>query len=265
MSLKQADCFPGSSKVETLQRGQVSLEDLRIGDDVLTFTILNGQYIQKYTKVLGFLDKVNKIRQKYYTFKTNNGAKFSATKSHLVFKVKDEVQYNCTVYNNFGNKKQCTRPNHVTTSYFYKSIGIYRILQFSESKTWQLHQHPLTYDSTEKLNMEENTKFAGLLKIGESLLTKYQNGIRRDTIRVISQSVMQGAYAPLTEEGSFVVDGVWVSSYAKIRDSRKAHYAFAPFRTWCRFAPLCTWEGLLNWYVEGLKWLNRILGIVDLY
>ncbi|XP_065067034.1 sonic hedgehog protein-like [Rhopilema esculentum] len=265
VSLKQADCFPGSSKVETLQRGQVSLEDLRTGDDVLTFTILNDQYIQKYTKVLGFLDKVKEIRQKYYTFETSNGAKFAATKSHLVFKVKDEVQLNCTVYNNFGNQRQSSRPSQVTTSYFHKSLGIYRFLQFSESETLQFHQQPLIYDSAEQLNRKENTKFAGLLRIGESLLTKDQKAVRRDTIRVISQNIMQGAYAPLTEEGSLIVDGVWVSSYAKIRDPRKAHYAFAPFRTWCKFAPLCTWEELLNLYVDGLKWLNRILGIVDLY
>ncbi|XP_056156969.1 indian hedgehog B protein isoform X1 [Lampris incognitus] len=70
----------------------------------------------------------------------------------------------------------------------------------------------------------------------------------------------RGAYAPLTHQGTVVVDGVVASCYAAVNQHALAHWAFSPLRLMHR------WTGHtgsrangLHWYSQFLHWLGRLL------
>ncbi|AWO96103.1 Hedgehog protein [Scophthalmus maximus] len=69
-----------------------------------------------------------------------------------------------------------------------------------------------------------------------------------------------GAFAPLTQQGTVVVDGVAASCYAVVDQHNLAHWAFTPLRL------LHSWTGTtgrhsdgIHWYSQLLHWLGRLL------
>ncbi|KAH9369264.1 hypothetical protein HPB48_012340 [Haemaphysalis longicornis] len=67
---------------------------------------------------------------------------------------------------------------------------------------------------------------------------------------------MSGVYAPLTREGTVIVDGVAASCYAGVQNQALAHWAFAPLRLWRSLAASsepkpCGLEGV-HWYADTL-------------
>lgn len=70
----------------------------------------------------------------------------------------------------------------------------------------------------------------------------------------------RGAYAPLTQQGTLVVDGVVTSCYAVVEQHSVAHWAFSPLRL------IHSWTGStgshsdgIHWYSQLLHWLGRML------
>lgn len=70
----------------------------------------------------------------------------------------------------------------------------------------------------------------------------------------------RGAFAPLTQQGTLVVDGVVASCYAVLEQHSLAHWAFSPLRL------LHRWTGStgshsdgIHWYSQLLHWLGRML------
>ncbi|XP_028255586.1 indian hedgehog B protein-like [Parambassis ranga] len=70
----------------------------------------------------------------------------------------------------------------------------------------------------------------------------------------------RGVFAPLTQQGTVVVDGVVASCYAVVDQQSMAHWAFAPLRL------MYSWTGStggrsegIHWYSELLHWLGRRL------
>ena len=57
---------------------------------------------------------------------------------------------------------------------------------------------------------------------------------RRQRVVDVGVAAHTGVFAPLTEEGTLVVDDVVVSCYAVVDDQSLAHWAFAPVRMWTR-------------------------------
>jgi len=77
--------------------------------------------------------------------------------------------------------------------------------------------------------------FAHRVQIDDWIVTVDADGrSRRQRVVDVGVAAHTGVYAPLTEEGTLVVDDVVVSCYAVVDDQRLAHWAFAPVRIWTR-------------------------------
>lgn len=71
---------------------------------------------------------------------------------------------------------------------------------------------------------------AGRLESGDFLLVAGEGGVRLEKLVSVSHHVGAGVFAPLTAEGTVVVDGVVASCYAVIDSQAIAHWAFLPVR-----------------------------------
>ncbi|XP_060888266.1 indian hedgehog B protein-like [Labrus mixtus] len=63
----------------------------------------------------------------------------------------------------------------------------------------------------------------------------------------------RGAFAPLTQQGTLVVDGVVASCYAVLDQHPLAHWAFSPLRL------VHSWTGSSGSHKDGVHWYARIL------
>lgn len=63
----------------------------------------------------------------------------------------------------------------------------------------------------------------------------------------------RGAFAPLTRQGTLVVDHVAASCYAVVDQHSLAHWAFWPLRL------LHSWTGAAGGHGDGIHWYSRIL------
>ena len=72
-----------------------------------------------------------------------------------------------------------------------------------------------------------------------------------------------GAYAPLTLEGTIIVDNALASCYAVIDDHRLAHTTLAPLRFLYQYMPRLVRERegdiLLSWYPRLLETVGRMV------
>lgn len=113
---------------------------------------------------------------------------------------------------------------------------------------YQLNKHAL----------QESVVFARDLKVGDFLyVRKNESSFDRFTagrIVAIKRRQNKGAYAPLTETGNIVVNGVLCSCYAVISDPRIAHWSFAPLR-------LAEWlsPGIASHNKAGMHWYAQVL------
>ncbi|MBN3303455.1 desert hedgehog protein [Amia ocellicauda] len=74
--------------------------------------------------------------------------------------------------------------------------------------------------------------YASRAQPGQYVLTQGGAGGQLRPSRVVSVSLEEadGVFAPLTEHGTLIVDGVLASCYAVVEDHRLAHWAFGPLR-----------------------------------
>ncbi|KAL3245394.1 hypothetical protein MRX96_018040 [Rhipicephalus microplus] len=75
-------------------------------------------------------------------------------------------------------------------------------------------------------------------------------------VRDVRAVWLSGVYAPLTREGTVIVDGVAASCYAGVQNQALAHWAFAPLRLWRSLVAssepaACSCEGV-HWYADVL-------------
>ncbi|KAM3857160.1 indian hedgehog B protein-like [Diretmus argenteus] len=83
---------------------------------------------------------------------------------------------------------------------------------------------------------------------------------RLSPITQVSMREDRGAYAPLTDRGTVVVDGVVASCYAVVNQHTLAHWAFLPLRLMHRWTGTTGHHGNgLHWYSRLLHWLGRLL------
>lgn len=105
------------------------------------------------------------------------------------------------------------------------------------------------------------TEFASKVRVDDEIMTYNGSQSLKGTLRwdrVISTSLVleEGIYAPLTTEGTLLVDEVVASCYAIVDSQVVAHYAFLPVRIWTNLksgmnriariivAPFSTWNQL---------------------
>ncbi|KAM9327641.1 indian hedgehog B protein-like [Pholidichthys leucotaenia] len=103
------------------------------------------------------------------------------------------------------------------------------------------------------------TAYASEVRPGQCVLVsegsvgqKYKEG-RLTRIDQVGVRESRGAFAPLTRQGTVVVDGVVASCYAVLDQHTLAHWAFAPLRL------LHSWTGTLGQNVDGVHWYARLL------
>ncbi|GFS68227.1 desert hedgehog protein B [Nephila pilipes] len=134
--------------------------------------------------------------------------------------------------------------------------------------------------------------YAMFLKKGDLIYTSsVTDQIMLAEITNVSYLNMKGVYAPLTESGTIIVDGIWVSCYAEVTSHDLVHALFFPVRflhvikTLMLSVYKVVWEaldfvmwGTLNWIAnivrledesivdEGIHWYPTLLcGIVSPY
>ncbi|XP_077453780.1 indian hedgehog B protein-like [Stigmatopora argus] len=80
--------------------------------------------------------------------------------------------------------------------------------------------------------------------------------------RIVRVTVMErrGAFAPLTPQGTLVVDGMVASCYAVVEQHSLAHWAFSPLRLMHSWTGGSGYRGDgVHWYAELLHWLGGLL------
>ena len=100
------------------------------------------------------------------------------------------------------------------------------------------------------------------IEIGDFIFVQAPDGHKLRAVKVVGVSVafFKGAFAPVTKEGTMIVDGVLVSCYSDINDHALAHSLMAPLRFLYSVAP--KWLGSKGVYIhEHLKSVFRPLGI----
>ena len=77
-----------------------------------------------------------------------------------------------------------------------------------------------------------------------------------DTVTNVTDEIKQGYIAPLTGEGTLIVDGVAASCYGTLSSHRVAHAALAPMRWWYGLFGTATASGD---EVSGMHWFPEVL------
>ena len=266
VSLKQADCFPSSAKAYSREHGPIELEKLKVGDHILTKKYINGHFQEFYTEVLGFLDYVLDINKPYLVFKTEAGHSFAATKSHLIYTISRKSSINqessTIAENNFGMKTLHHINFDLPGNTIRKKCEFVFAYSGIESASVDKMDMSLKKSVPEKVI---DIKPAYSLSIGEEIIVLSNTSTYTTKITGITIETRQGAVAPLTDEGSFMVNNILASCYAKINDAKLAHIVFMPYRYIATFLSFHARQHLLDWYVNFLREFNGMFGIVMLY
>uniref|UniRef100_A0A8C2XU02 Hedgehog protein n=1 Tax=Cyclopterus lumpus TaxID=8103 RepID=A0A8C2XU02_CYCLU len=99
------------------------------------------------------------------------------------------------------------------------------------------------------------TVYASDAQPGQCVLVS-RGGARRgrlSRITRVSTGESRGAFAPLTQQGTLVVDGVVASCYAVVDQHALAHWAFSPLRL------IHSWTGSTGSHRDGIHWYSRLL------
>lgn len=200
------------------------MSDLRPGDQVLASSTTDGHGPLVYSPVLSFLDRQPNVTKIFYTIGTSTGQNISLTAAHLIF-VSD-----CTGLRGLKRDERAYGP----------------------------HLDP-TWGGGAGLRIV----FASEVRPGQCVLTpqgKEGSQATLSAVTFVEAHRSTGLYAPLTQHGSIVVNGVLASCYAAVDNHHLAHWVLAPLRFFYSLmgpSELQT-DGLL-WYPWLLQKLGRIL------
>lgn len=213
---RHGGCFPPESTIITEDGTRKALSELKVGDRVQAVDE-TGRLV--YSPVLLFLDRdVDGSERDFVQLESADGAKVTLTASHLIYTVAGEdlledVDLESDMDNNIIEESGNAEDDDKTTN---------RLLD-------QLMAN-VTLDRL--LGSRLKATFASHVQIGDWIVTTDPATGRLTPQRVVGVSavVRRGVLAPLTVQGTMVVDQVVVSCYAVIDDQYIAHWAFAPVR-----------------------------------
>ncbi|XP_029193422.2 desert hedgehog protein-like [Acropora millepora] len=101
---------------------------------------------------------------------------------------------------------------------------------------------------------------SSLVRPGDHIAVHSRYGRFHEQVTSVSVAERQGAFAPVTEEGTMLVDNVWVSCYADIADHDLAHTLMTPLKRLYSLAPHVL--GSKGKYVHGyLRGALRPIGV----
>lgn len=113
---------------------------------------------------------------------------------------------------------------------------------------WKPHQHETKYLYADQV--EEN----------DFLLVNVNNNLEPQLVTEVRAVVSRGFIAPLTREGTVIVDSIAASCYALVNSQSLAHISFMPFRTMKTLSnwfsstsqPKTSNQVGINWYAKTL-------------
>lgn len=91
------------------------------------------------------------------------------------------------------------------------------------------------------------------LLVSEGKLGHWSSGGRLSRIVRVRVRESRGVFAPLTQRGTLVVDGVVASCYAVVDQHSLAHWAFSPLRL------IYSWAGTAGHHTDGIHWYSQLL------
>lgn len=202
------------------------MRDLHPGDRVLASSTADGRGPLVYSPVLSFLDRQPNVRKLFYIIGTSAGLNITLTAAHLIF-VSD-----------------CT---------------------WLREQKWGTGDE-LRLDSTwgdgTRQEADLRTVFASEVRPGQCVLTPKGEVLSQAALSVVTfveEQRSTGLYAPLTQSGSIVVNGVLASCYAAVDSHHLAHWVLAPLRFfYSLMGPSEAQTDGLHWY----PWLLQRLGLM---
>lgn len=172
------------------------MDRLEIGDEVLA---KNSQNKLEYSKVLMFLDLDAYASKLYYYIKTETDAVIALTESHLIYVAdgpNDEPEVDFAAY---------------------VKEGMY-VLVPEQTVISRTGDDLITNDIDQTVNSAEHKPI------------KHNGAFRSVRVVEVKSEMRVSAYAPLTNAGTIIVDGVVVSCYAHLINQSLAHLGFLPVR-----------------------------------
>ncbi|XP_010327869.2 sonic hedgehog protein [Saimiri boliviensis] len=191
VAAKSGGCFPGSATVHLEQGGTKLVKDLRPGDRVLA---ADDQGRLLYSDFLTFLDRDDGAKKVFYVIETREPReRLLLTAAHLLF-----------------------------------------VAPHNDSAAWEPESSsgagPPPGDAPGRRAL-----FASRVRPGQRVyVVAERDGDRRLLPAAVHSVTLReeaaGAYAPLTAQGTILINRVLASCYAVIEEHGWAHRAFAPFR-----------------------------------
>lgn len=219
VAAKTGGCFSGDAQV-VLEGGVTKpMRDLRPGDRVLSSSATEGLGPFVYSPVLAFLDRRPNVTSVFYTIGTVAGHSITLTAAHLIY---------------------------VTDCVWNETYG------------------DLYLDPAQEVGFSRDRGlrivFASEVQPGQCVLTsggKVGSQATFSPVTFVRAQRSTGLYAPLTEQGSIVVNGVLASCYAAVDSHHLSHWALAPLRLfYTLLGPSGSQTDGLHWY----PWLLQRLG-----
>ena len=110
--------------------------------------------------------------------------------------------------------------------------------------------------------------FADRVRAGDRILVHNRMEPQIDIVISTEAILKKGVYAPLTTEGTIVVDGIVASCYAVVDSQWVAQWSYAPFRIYANFMRLFS-ENVTTTSVSqrpvGVHWYANILYAIAQY
>lgn len=229
VAAKTGGCFPGDAQVILEGGATKKMWDLYPGDRVLASSTADGHGPLLYSPVLSFLDRQPEAQRTFLVIGTDGGLNMTLTAAHLIF-----------VTDCAGGQ--------------------------SESGWQETINEPLLGSIPGgRLSSEAGlrTVFASKVHPGQCVLTAQGEEGSHATFSVVTfvqERRSTGLYAPLTQHGSLVVNGVLASCYAAVDNHHLAHWVLAPLRFfYSLIGPSEPQTDGLHWYPWFLQKLGQML------
>lgn len=221
-------CFSGSSYVTTPDGRQIPISQVKPGDEILTADSTGRVVPDKILTFLHWTTPTDRsIAHTFTQLTTADGNSITLTSNHLVKLVSGDTT---------------TETNHsaqnAERTYFHAA-------KFTYAKNVRKGDLLLGLNHSFRSSTNERTSFVGNITFH-----------RVNSVKEVS--LHTGVYAPLTESGTALINGVLASCYAVIENHDYAHIALSPMRYYYvvkHWLSLSTTDAP----TEGISWYSKVL------